>query len=374
MAATETNKKLVSHFWTAALEFHYIHLNYESVRDLIEQHTVVNEFVDRENENIPRLLFEYPSISAIRARFDQMLAGRPARHDISPEDATSAEFEADLEILAWVDAAEAEQSALLQEDRAVQTKIPEADLVAKPLAERGIDSDEEGERHKAQMQMSVEEEYVDAAEEMSKARTEDWASVQELDMDVEKDFGDWNLYEKNKSHNPVPSAPPTEREIEEVKGDEAALDALLADEVDYDPDDITTVVSMELALGQQTCASLRAGQPIYIAFDTELMMQMGLRLFVTKEAIVSPDWVPNLAIMFAYNQRIGQHIWTNRVYSASRNEYYDVIRDFDADNEAQYEISQSWHMAIRVGPECQSCDPELAAKSCVDAPYEAQNS
>ena len=68
-------------------------------------------------------------------------------------------------------------------------------------------------------------------------------------------------------------------------------------------------------------AGTRAGQPIYLAFDTELLMQLGVRRFVTKEAIISPDWIPNCALMFAYNQRHGQHLWSNRVYSQSRNEY-----------------------------------------------------
>ena len=82
------------------------------MRDLLEPLTVVNPFVDRENESVPKLLFEYPSISAVRARFDQMLAGRPANHDISKHEAASAEFEADKKLNSWQPAVNSLQTAV----------------------------------------------------------------------------------------------------------------------------------------------------------------------------------------------------------------------------------------------------------------------
>ena len=106
-----------------------------------------------------------------------MLAGSPANHDISKDEAASAEQEADKEIQAWVDAAENEQAALLQRDEAVQTAIPEEDLMGKPIREKDIDSDEENARHEVKMKDAEIDEFVDAAEEMSGAKTEDWASV-----------------------------------------------------------------------------------------------------------------------------------------------------------------------------------------------------
>jgi hypothetical protein len=44
-----------------------------------------------------------------------------------------------------------------------------------------------------------------------------------------------------------------------------------------------------------------AGRPIALAFDTEMLIQMGVKLFATDEAILSPDWVSNLALINAYD-------------------------------------------------------------------------
>ncbi|CAL1165493.1 unnamed protein product [Cladocopium goreaui] len=47
----------------------------------------------------------------------------------------------------------------------------------------------------------------------------------------------------------------------------------------------------------------RAGRPIAIAFDMELMMQMGYKLFATDEAILSPDWISNQPMINAFDMR-----------------------------------------------------------------------
>ena len=47
----------------------------------------------------------------------------------------------------------------------------------------------------------------------------------------------------------------------------------------------------------------RAGRPIAIAFDTEMLMQSGVKLFSTDEAILSPDWISNMALIHAYDMR-----------------------------------------------------------------------
>ena len=43
----------------------------------------------------------------------------------------------------------------------------------------------------------------------------------------------------------------------------------------------------------QKLAGTRAGQPMYLGFDVEIMVQEGVRLFRTKEAVLSPDWIPS---------------------------------------------------------------------------------
>ena len=44
------------------------------------------------------------------------------------------------------------------------------------------------------------------------------------------------------------------------------------------------------SVGGRKLAGTRAGKQYYIAFDTELVVQSGCRLFRTDEAIISPDW------------------------------------------------------------------------------------
>jgi len=45
------------------------------------------------------------------------------------------------------------------------------------------------------------------------------------------------------------------------------------------------------AVGGKKLAGTRAGKQYYLAFDTELVIQSGCKLFRTDEAIISPDWV-----------------------------------------------------------------------------------
>ena len=68
-------------------------------------------------------------------------------------------------------------------------------------------------------------------------------------------------------------------------------------------------------------AGTRAGQPIYLAFDTELMIQEGVRLFRTDAAILSLDWISNKHLMFAYTARDASFVWTNPAYPKFRNDY-----------------------------------------------------
>ena len=71
----------------------------------------------------------------------------------------------------------------------------------------------------------------------------------------------------------------------------------------------------------------RAGRPIAIAFDTELLMQMGYKLFATDEAILSsPDWISNTALMNAYDMRSGEFFSVNRAY-AHRKAYQAVLKE-----------------------------------------------
>ena len=68
----------------------------------------------------------------------------------------------------------------------------------------------------------------------------------------------------------------------------------------------------------------RAGRPIAIAFDAEMLMQFGTKLFATDEAILSPDWITNVAIINAYDMRSGEFFWINRAYATHRKEYNEI--------------------------------------------------
>jgi len=54
------------------------------------------------------------------------------------------------------------------------------------------------------------------------------------------------------------------------------------------------------SVGGKKLAGTRAGKQYYIAFDTELIVQSGCRLFRTDEAIISPDWISNENIICTY--------------------------------------------------------------------------
>ena len=53
-------------------------------------------------------------------------------------------------------------------------------------------------------------------------------------------------------------------------------------------------------------------------------MQFGTKLFATDEAILSPDWITNVAIINAYDMRSGEFFWINRAYATHRKEYNEV--------------------------------------------------
>ena len=80
----------------------------------------------------------------------------------------------------------------------------------------------------------------------------------------------------------------------------------------------------------------RAGRPIAIAFDMELMMQMGYKLFATDEAILSPDWISNLPMINAFDMRSGEFFYINRAYVNHRKTYQEVLKqakaEFDPDD------------------------------------------
>ena len=71
----------------------------------------------------------------------------------------------------------------------------------------------------------------------------------------------------------------------------------------------------------------RAGRPIALAFDTELLMQMGCKFFRTDEAVLSSDWATNMALIAAYDMRQGQFIWFNKAYEANRRAYQKMLKE-----------------------------------------------
>ena len=81
------------------------------------------------------------------------------------------------------------------------------------------------------------------------------------------------------------------------------------------------------SVGGKKLAGTRAGKQHYIAFDTELVVQSGNRLFRTDEAILSPDWISNESIMCVYDAINREFFWVNRAYEATRNVYNKLIMD-----------------------------------------------
>ena len=86
-------------------------------------------------------------------------------------------------------------------------------------------------------------------------------------------------------------------------------------------------------------AGTRAGQPIYLAFDTELVMQHGCRVFATGKSILCLDWVPNSALMYAYDARTNQFVWFNRAYAKMRQSYHDEVKSYSTDD-PQFRLSK----------------------------------
>ncbi len=72
-------------------------------------------------------------------------------------------------------------------------------------------------------------------------------------------------------------------------------------------------------------AGTRAGKPMYIAFDLELMMQMGRRVFRTDEAILSPDWISNECIVAVYDSQMRDFHHFNRAYPTFRKFYQEKV-------------------------------------------------
>ena len=81
------------------------------------------------------------------------------------------------------------------------------------------------------------------------------------------------------------------------------------------------------SIGNKKLAGTRAGKQYYIAFDTELVVQSGNRLFRTVEAILSPDWVSNEAIICVYDAYNREFFWISRAYEATRNGYNELLKD-----------------------------------------------
>ena len=72
-------------------------------------------------------------------------------------------------------------------------------------------------------------------------------------------------------------------------------------------------------------AGTRAGRPVTIAFDTELMMQDGVRLFTSDEAFMSADWVGNAYIIYAFHTRKNEFLFFNRAYPELRKRYRNAL-------------------------------------------------
>ena len=79
-----------------------------------------------------------------------------------------------------------------------------------------------------------------------------------------------------------------------------------------------------------------AGRPIAIAFDTELLMQMGSsslqRMRQSSHQIGSPTWLSSIA----YDMRSGEFFYINRAYVNHRKAYQEVLKEakvnFDPDD------------------------------------------
>ena len=74
-------------------------------------------------------------------------------------------------------------------------------------------------------------------------------------------------------------------------------------------------------------AGTRAGKPFYIAFDLEMIIQAGCPLFRTDQAILSPDWIPNEAVICVYHAGEREFWWSNRAYASCRKAYNEKLKE-----------------------------------------------
>ena len=81
------------------------------------------------------------------------------------------------------------------------------------------------------------------------------------------------------------------------------------------------------SVGGKKLAGTRAGKQYYIAFDTELIVQSGCRLFRTDEAIISPDWISTENIICTYDAVNREFAWVNRPYEITRVGYNKQMKD-----------------------------------------------
>ena len=81
------------------------------------------------------------------------------------------------------------------------------------------------------------------------------------------------------------------------------------------------------SVGGKKLAGTRAGKQYYIAFDTELVVQSGCRLFRTHEAIISPDWISNENIICTYDSVNREFAWINRPYEITRVGYNAKMKE-----------------------------------------------
>ena len=85
-------------------------------------------------------------------------------------------------------------------------------------------------------------------------------------------------------------------------------------------------ISSNLIPLEKSLAGTRAGKQYYLAFDTELVIQSGCRLFRTNEAIISPDWISNENLICSYDSINREFSWVNRPYELTRNGYNNQMK------------------------------------------------
>ena len=72
-------------------------------------------------------------------------------------------------------------------------------------------------------------------------------------------------------------------------------------------------------------------------------MQFGTKLFSTDEAILSSDWISNIALINAYDMHSGEYFFINRAYAAHRLFYQNVVKEAgenaDPNDELQSKMS-----------------------------------